>query len=260
MTPLLPYSPHCFSGTFLQRVKRFSVAFEHQGETLWAHTNNSGSMMGLLRPGYPVWVSPASGQGRKLLYTLEMINIASPKLVLSSNNERKLLFAKAEEAPKHQWVGVNTMAPNKLLKAAFYAGRLPFAEGYTEFRAEAKYGDSRLDALLTGRNKRPLWVECKNVTMVEDGVAAFPDAVTERGQKHLKTMMDIVKNGERAAFFYCIQRGDALCFAPADYIDPVYARLFYASLDAGVEVWPFTVTTSFSGLDLGSLLPFAPLA
>jgi sugar fermentation stimulation protein A len=171
-------------------------------------------MLGLLRPGLQLLLSRAAGEKRKLAYTLELINLNS-------------------------WVGVNTLTPNRLLKAAFERQLLPWAKGYTHFKAEAKRGQSRLDALLTGPGLPPLWVEAKNVTLVEDGgVAAFPDAITLRGQKHLGEMMDIVKSGDRAAFFYCIQRDDALCFGPADYVDSRYAELFYQSLASGVEAYP----------------------
>ncbi len=231
---LLPFSPACIEGRLLRRVKRFSVEFEHGDQRLWAHTNNSGSMLGLTRPGSGVLVSPAPGAGRKLAYTLELVRLDD------------------------MWVGVNTMTPNRLLRAAFERGLLPWAMGYTEFRAEARRGESRLDALLTGTGLPPLWVECKNVTLVEDGIAAFPDAVSVRAQKHLGEMADIVAHGERAAFFYCVQRADGGCFGPADYVDPEYARLFYETLAAGVEAYPHRVIVSPQGIGLGPVLPFAP--
>ena len=104
----------------------------------------------------------------------------------------------------------------------------------------------------------PLWVECKNVTMVEDGVACFPDAATERGQKHLRELMDIVRCGERAAMFYLVQRPDGHCFGPADVVDPAYAALFYEAMDAGVEIYPYRASVSPAGIELEGLLPVAP--
>ena len=94
--------------------------------------------------------------------------------------------------------------------------------------------------------------------MVEDGVACFPDAATERGRKHLRELMDIVRCGERAAMFYLVQRPDGHCFGPADVVDPAYAALFYAALDAGVEVFPYRASVSPAGIDLEGLLPVAP--
>jgi sugar fermentation stimulation protein A len=246
--PLLPMPAGCLYGRLITREKRFFIAFARQGETLWAHTNNSGSMLGLLRPGLPLLVSPAQGRNRKLPFTLELVRPASP---LPDN-------APFYPAPADGWVGVNTLTPNRLLRAAFEKGRLPFAEGYTHFAAEVKYGDSRLDALLTGPNLPPLWVECKNVTLVEDNTAAFPDAATERGQKHLRALMRLAAAGARAALFYCVQRTDAACFAPAEYIDPAYAALFYEALGMGVEAYPFVAPACPAGYDLGDILPVLP--
>ena len=243
--PLISFASDCLIGHFVRREKRFLVEFTHNGQNLWAHTNNSGSMLGLVRPGLPVLVSPARGEGRKLAYTLEMVNT----FPLDS----------AENPCNSGWVGVNTLTPNRLLRAAFTAGLLPFTKGYSQLKTEAAVGKSRMDGLFTGPDVPPLWVECKNVTLVEDDVAAFPDAVTLRGQKHLREMMDIASSGQRAAFFYCIQRADARCFGPADYVDPEYARLFYEALQAGVEVYPFVVTATPKGIFLAEPLPVVPL-
>lgn len=243
---LLPFAPGCRIGTLVRRTKRFIIEFVLGGKACVAHTNNSGSMLGLLRPGSPILVSPAPGEKRKLPFTLEMVCLGMP-----GETDRKALESGL-------WVGVNTMSPNRLLRAAFEAGKLPWATGYTELRAEAKRGRSRLDALFTGQGLPPLWVECKNVTLVEDQVAAFPDAVTTRGQKHVREMMDITASGERAAFFYCVQRADGRCFGPADYIDPDYAALFHEGLAAGVEAYPHLASLSLAGIGLGPVLPLAP--
>jgi sugar fermentation stimulation protein A len=204
--PLRPLPPGRVIAVLRRRVKRFIIECVLNGEPCLAHTNNSGSMLGLTRPGNLLAISPAPGPGRKLPYTLEMICLPEPGKAPLSPEEAA---DPAAFATAGLWVGVNTLTPNRLLRAAFAAGELPWAAGYTEYRAEAKRGQSRLDALLTGPGLPPLWVECKNVTLVEDGVAAFPDAVTVRGQKHVREMMDIVRSGDRAAFFYCVQRADA---------------------------------------------------
>lgn len=298
--PLLTFLPGTRQGVLLGRRKRFFIDFLLDGQHCVAHTNNSGSMLGLLRPGSAVLVSPATNPGRKLAWTLELVGHGSGEglggagkagrggtkepdaretgkepAARATGKEPAARETSRETAAREEsgqggsepraavpgdfWVGVNTLTPNRLLKAAFAARRLPWAQGYTRLQPEAKRGASRLDALLTGPGLPPLWVECKNVTLVEDGVAAFPDAVTTRGQKHMREMMDIVASGERAAFFYCIQRPDGRCFGPADYVDPDYAALFYQSLAAGVAAHPHRVMCGPDGLDLGEELPVVPL-
>lgn len=258
--PLLPLPASCRVAAFVRRVKRFSVELETADGPLWAHSNNSGSMLGLTRPGAPVLISPAAAPGRKLPYTQEAVWLAERAGPGTADASAIEDAARAGTLPAGRgfWVGVNTATPNRLLEAAFRAGRLPFAAGYTGLRREAKRGQSRLDGLFTGPGRRPLWVECKNVTMVEDGAACFPDAASERGRKHLRELMDIVACGERAAMFYLVQRPDGRCFAPADFIDPEYAELFAAALAAGVEIYPFRAVVSPSGIDLGPELPLSP--
>ena len=255
--PLLPLPPHCIVAAFVARRKRFSVLLQHQGADLWVHSNNSGSMLGLCLPGAPVLASPASNPDRKLKYTQECVWLARravPELV--ENTHGSGAYESGAHSPASGfWVGVNTSTPNRMLEAAFHARRLPFAQGYTTLVREAKRGQSRLDGLLTAPDLPPLWVECKNVTMVEDNAACFPDAASERGQKHLRELMDIAACGERAAMFYLVQRPDGECFAPADFIDPAYAALFYEALSAGVEMYPFRALVSPAGIDLGPMLP-----
>lgn len=236
--PLLPFPPGCVIAHLVRREKRFFVHVLLEGRPETAHTNNTGSMLGLLRPGQPVLLSPASNPNRKLRWTLEMIWCGTPEL--------------------GYWVGVNTAVPNRLLEAAFYAGRLPWAAGYTSFKREQKRGESRLDGLMEGPGKPRLWVECKNVTLVEDDVALFPDAVSERGLKHLKELGSIVAEGERAAMFYCIQRSDGHCFAPADMIDPGYAREFVQARSHGVEIYPHQTHLSPRGIDIRPCVSLAP--
>lgn len=230
----LPFPAPCRRAAFIRRIKRFTVEAAaldgpDTGTTLAAHTNNTGSMMGLLRPGATALLSPAANPGRKLKYTLEGLELAGAM------------------------VGVNTLTPNRMLYAAWRAGAMAEMDGYGHFKKEAVIGQSRLDAHLSG-GRGDLWVECKNVTMVEDGVARFPDAVTERGQKHLRELMGLAETGARVALFFLVQRPDGHCFGPADFIDPVYAELFYEALDAGVEAWPYVAHVDEDGIALGSRL------
>jgi sugar fermentation stimulation protein A len=216
--------------SFSRREKRFLVEVQAEKEELWIHCNNSGSMLGLLRPGATVLISPALRQDRQLPYTLELV--------------------------KHDsiWVGVNTLTPNRFLYLAWEADILPEVSGYEDFKKEARCGESRLDAVLHGQ-RGTLWIEAKNVTLVEDDVAYFPDAITIRGQKHLRELIHLARQGSRAACFYLIQRADARCFGPAGFIDPDFADLFWEALNEGVEMWPYQAIVSPEGIGLGPRLP-----
>ena len=104
--------------------------------------------------------------------------------------------------------------------------------------------------LLDG-SRGALWIETKNVTLVEDEVACFPDATTVRGQKHLRELIRLAQEGARAACFFLVQRADARCFGPADFIDPAFANLFWEALEKGVEMWPYRALVSPDGIGLG---------
>lgn len=230
MNPLLTFPDGCLIATFRRREKRFLVEVETGRDKFWVHCNNSGSMLGLLQPGREVLISPALRPGRRLPYTLELVKL------------------------EDGWVGVNTLTPNRLLQKSWEQGVLAEAAGYQHYRSEAKIGASRLDAALTGP-EGTLWIEAKNVTLVEDGAACFPDAVTQRGQKHLLELMALAAAGHRVACFYLVQRSDAACFAPADFIDPDYAKLFWQAVARGIEIWPYQAAVSPAGIALASRLP-----
>ena len=217
---------------FCRREKRFLVEVEAEGEHFWVHCNNSGTMLGLMRPGVAVLISPAPRQDRRLPFTLELVQLGPT------------------------WVGVNTLIPNRVLHLCWEAALLPEVLGYEQFRKEAKTGQSRLDAMLTG-SQGTLWIEAKNVTLVEDSVAYFPDAVTSRGQKHLRELIRLAHGGDRSACFYLVQRADAQCFGPADFIDPAFADLYWEAIEAGVEMWPYLALVSPEGIGLGIRLPLA---
>lgn len=235
---LWKYPEGCRIGRFLRREKRFFVSVELDGQEVKAHTNNTGTMLGLLRPGAPVLLSPAANPERRLKWTVEALGQGSGQGFF--------------------WVGVNTSMPNRLLTALFEAGLLPWAKGYAALKREAVNGESRLDGLFTGPGLPDLWVECKNVTLVEDCEAAFPDAVTARGAKHLQTLMRLKSEGARAAMLYVIQRPDGRCFRAADYIDAVYAEALSEAVAAGVEIYPVAVDVREQGIFYRELLPYRP--
>ncbi|KPA15899.1 XRE family transcriptional regulator [Candidatus Magnetomorum sp. HK-1] len=226
---LINFDQNCIEARFIRRFKRFSVEVEYKGKKLWAHTNNTGSMMGLLRTGQKVYLSHSQNIKRKMPYTLELVQLGD------------------------MWVGVNTLVPNRILKLGFQYKQIEGLKSFQSFKSEVKRGDSRLDACAK-KGETQLWIEAKNVTMVEDEIAAFPDAVTLRGQKHLRALIDMSKQGISTALFFFIQRSDGKCFAPADYIDPVYADLFYQAVDVGVQIWPYQAVISKKGIDIGNCL------
>ena len=222
-------------GRLLRRYKRFLADVElESGETVTAHTANTGTMLGCSEPGRPGWLSHHDLPTRKLKYTLEMIEMPTAL------------------------VGVNTGVPNRLVKAAARAGRISELGRPVEVAAEVKRGDSRLDLLLRYDDGGPdALVEIKNCSLVEDGTAFFPDAVTERGKKHLEELTAIAEAGERAVIFILAQRGDAQRFSPADHIDPAWGKTLRHALRSGVELVAYRAEVTVEDIGIGRALPVA---
>ncbi|GAB6126837.1 DNA/RNA nuclease SfsA [Humidesulfovibrio idahonensis] len=248
---LLPFAPGCRVTRLLRREKRFTAVTVDPatGGEVRAHTNNTGSMLGLLRPGVAALLSPALNPDRALKWTLEALALPG-----------------GHRGADPAWVGVNTLTPNRLLAAAWRTGLLPEARAYARMTPEFKIGDSRLDARFDSADGEapepgplpPLYVECKNVTLVEDDQAQFPDAASERGRKHLVELTRLVGQGCRAALFFLVQRPDGECFAPADVVDPAYAEGLAVALAAGVEAWVWRARVTEAGIALAGRLPLAP--
>lgn len=179
------------------------------------HTPNTGAMLGVAAPGMRVWLRDTQSTTRKYRYSWEI-----------------------SEPQPQVFVGVHTGLVNALVLEAIGNGTVGELQGYPRIEQEVAYGDenSRIDLLLQDGERR-CYVEIKNVTAKDaEARAVFPDAVSLRGQKHLRELMRVVEGGQRAVMFYCIQRADVDAFRPADEIDADYGDLLRAAVAAGVEV------------------------
>ena len=216
-------------GIFLKRYKRFFADVMLGNETVVAHVANTGSLKSAVEAGAPCLVTDAENPERKLKYTLEAVQM-----------------------PSGAWVGVNTSWPNHLVMEAFNNKIFNHWHGFDEAKSEVKLSpETRIDLVLTDtRSQRKHFIEVKNVTMAsgevhsKKGSAHFPDAVTERGQKHLRELMKLVDDGHSAEIFFAVQRGDCDSFSPADAIDPEYGRLLREAANKGVIVTAALVDVS----------------
>ena len=227
------YWPELYAGTLLRRYKRFLADVRlDSGVEITAHCPNSGSMTGCSEPGRLVYLSYHDNPKRKLAYTWELIDMPE------------------------SLVGVNTLVPNRLVSAAIRAGEIHSLDHYQTLQPEVKAGrNSRLDLLLSDTEADQCYVEIKNCTLVTEGMARFPDAVTARGRQHLLELQDLVKKGDRCVMFFLIQRMDAKQFAPADHIDPAYGRELRKAADNGVEMLAYDVAIDFEKISLNRQLP-----
>jgi sugar fermentation stimulation protein A len=222
-------------GRLVKRYKRFlaDVVLD-TGEAITAACPNTGTMLGLTTPGLVVWLSQSASITRKYPHTLEIIE----------RNDVGL-------------IGINTSHPNRLVEEALLAKRIPALDGYSGLRREVKYGeDSRIDLLLEDANKPTCYVEVKNVTLYrKPQLAEFPDCRTERGEKHLREMTEMVRQGYRAVMVYCIQGGNPSAFSLTPDIDRSYFDGFLKARAAGVEALALTCHVSPDRIEVSGHVP-----
>jgi sugar fermentation stimulation protein A len=227
--------PELISGQLIKRYKRFLADVKlDNGQVVTAHCPNSGSMAACSEPGCRVYLSSHDNPKRKLKYTWEIIQMPD------------------------SWVGVNTIVPNRLVKNAIENGRVAELTGYDHVRSEVKTAEgSRLDIMLQRGENEACFIEIKNCTLVENAVAMFPDAVTQRGRKHLFELERLKMDGNRCVMFFLIQRMDAEVFKPAAHIDPAYAEtLREVHLKGGVEILVYDVHIDLAYIRLNRQIPY----
>lgn len=206
----------------IKRYKRFLADVERDnGECFTVHTANTGSMLGCAEPGSYIWIRDSENPKRKYRYSWELSEQANGSLI-----------------------GVNTGIVNQLVSEVILDGTVSELHAYQNIRREVKYGEegSRIDLLLEDDSLPPCYVEIKNVTAIDGRCAIFPDAVSTRGQKHLRELQAMVRQGARAVIFFCVQRDDVECFRPAAEIDPVYADELAKAVANGVQALAYRAT------------------
>ena len=204
------------SGKLIKRYKRFfaDVQLDNTKQVVTAHCPNTGSMLGLLKEGNPVKLTKVDNKDRKLKFTLEII--------------------KSDGAN----VGVNTHRANRIVEEALISNKIKSLKKIIDLKREVKYGEnSRIDFLVQNNIDEEIYIEVKNVTLsLKKGIAEFPDAITERGSKHLKELQKIKNKKTRAIMLYLIQRDDCKYFRIAKEIDEKYNSNLKKSIKSGVEI------------------------
>ena len=226
--------PELIPGVLVKRYKRFMTDVKvANGEVVTAHCPNSGSMRECCEPGRTVYLSFHDNPKRKLKYTWELIEMPT------------------------SIVGINTLIPNRLVAESIKAGLVSDLNVYDNIARVVKTSDNtRLDILLSSEDGNRCYVEIKNCTLVKEGVACFPDAVTSRGLKHLVELTHLVSKGFRCVIFYVIQRMDANIFQPADHIDPAYGRELRQALKHGVEILVYDARIDLKTISLNQKTPY----
>lgn len=225
--------------TLVRRYKRFLADVQLPGgELITVHCPNTGSMKNCVEEGATVWLSKSDNPKRKYAFTWEMMRTS-----------------------RGHTIGINTTQANSLVQAAVLGERISSLNGYPEVTREVRYGNekSRIDLLLSGGEQPDAYVEVKSVTLLEapfsKGRGFFPDAVSERGAKHLRELGAMVKSGHRGVLFFCVQHTGISEVHPADHIDQRYGQLLREVVAEGVEVIAWKTRVTQEGLRLSRPVP-----
>ena len=249
----MKFSPPLIKTTLLKRYKRFLadvVSDDELGE-FTAHCPNTGSMKNCWQEGDTAWLLDSQNPKRKYRYTW----------VLNQNLQG-------------DWICINTHLANKVVSEGIENGVLVELQGYESLQQEVKYGEenSRIDLLLTNSDKpdsptKKCYVEIKTVTLLESGVnektgkafakgaGFFPDAVSTRGQKHIRELVTMVEQGHRAVLLFLVQHSGIKTVSPAAHIDPKYAELLNDAAQKGVEIYAYNTHISAAEISLQQALP-----
>ncbi len=204
----MKFTNSLIKGKLIRRYKRFFTDIEVNNKILVAHCPNTGSMMGLLEKGNNVWISKHNDPKRKLKFTLEMIKV------------------------KKKIIGVNTHRANRIVEHALNNKLIDEFKSIKKIKAEFKYSDdTRFDFICDNKI-----LEVKNVTLLRDeNIAEFPDAITTRGSKHLKMLINSIKKGYKAYVLFLTQIQDINEFKIAKDVDANYYKNYIEAKKAGVN-------------------------
>ncbi len=223
------YPSRPLEARLVDRPNRFLGVVEVQGSEEMCFIPNPGRMHELMVPGKRVYLLEKRGEHRKTRYDMVLVEHGGVM------------------------VSVDSRLPNKVVAEAVDAGRLREFRSYAVERTEPVFHDSRLDLVLSDGEERVM-VETKSCTLVEEGMALFPDAPTKRGTRHMGALMKALEGG-RAAVVFVIQRGDALEFRPNDGTDPVFGEALRRAASMGVEVYAYVSEVSLQGVEVRERVP-----
>ncbi|MGF1909004.1 DNA/RNA nuclease SfsA [Vibrio kasasachensis] len=236
----MKFEPSLQSATLIKRYKRFlaDITFE-DGSERTIHCANTGAMTGCADSGNRVWFSTSDNPKRKYPNSWEL----------------------SETKAGHR-ICINTARANQLAVEGIEQGVIRELQGYNQLRTEVKYGseNSRIDILLEDQTRSTCYVEVKSVTLLDqqhNGQGYFPDAVTTRGQKHLRELTEMVKNGSRSILLFIVLHSGIEKVSPAHHIDANYSQLLKIATEQGVEILCYKAKISESGIELVKAVDFS---
>lgn len=235
----MEFHPPLQPATLIKRYKRFLADVTlPNGEEITIHCANTGAMTGCATPGDTVWYSTSDNTKRKYPHSWELTQTA-----------------------RGHFICINTLRANQLVAEALTKKCIPELSEYSEIKPEVKYGaeNSRIDFFLSHNELPDCFIEVKSVTLLDDNQGFFPDAVTLRGQKHLRELMHIAKEGKRAILLFVALHTGIHVASAAAHIDKKYAQLLEEARQSGVEVLCYQADITVQQMSLSKQISFTSI-
>ena len=199
-----PTKPLLQPAQFLDRPNRFLIRCRLRGRSIQAFLPNPGRLHELLLPGV-------------LVYLIE----EPPSF--TRKNRYTAVAVEREGIP----IFLHTHRTNEVAAHLIDRGKIPGWQGARVLRREIRIGHSRFDLLVAHRKKEWL-VEVKSCTLFGEKTAMFPDAVTERGTRHLRELAELNLEGRRTAVLFIVHWLRAEYFLPDYHTDLAFAQTMLA--------------------------------
>lgn len=213
-------------GIFKNRPNRFIAEVEINGKIVDVHVPNTGRCKELLVEGAVVYLKPSNNPNRKTKYSLHFVE---------NNNAL---------------VSIYSQIANEIVHEAIKNGKIKELNSYSMIKKEKTVGNSRIDIYLSNDDGEDCFVEVKGVTLIEEGIAIFPDAPTERGRKHLNELIDLKKKSHRAVVFFLIQHPNGNSFKPNWENDPDFSNTLAIAHRNGVEILVYKCENSLDRIKI----------
>jgi len=220
------------NATFISRPNRFITIIKIDKKLHKSHLADPGRLKELLIPGVDLLVRP-----------------------IKSSTNRKTRFSTIMVNHKGQLISLVSTLPNKFVQESINKKQLPMFEKYKIIVPEFTIGHHRIDFLLNDLRNKDFLLEVKSVTFVKNGIAKFPDSITDRGRKHVNLLSDLVKNGKKAGILFVCQRSDAISFSPMWDRDPQFSKALLKGYKIGLKIWCISVNLSVNAMSFKKELP-----
>ena len=195
----------------IERPNRSLTKVKIKDKIFMSHLPDPGRLKELLTPGAKLLLKKENGINRKTKFSTQAVYL--DKTLIS----------------------LNTLTPNKFVSFLLRNKLLPFLNNWNFDKQEVTYGKNRFDFQLI-KNEKKLILEIKSATLVENKIAKFPDAITERGKRHVEHLSQMLDNNLLTMVLFVVQRSDALFFKPQWERDPKFCNALLKASKNGVLI------------------------